>query len=203
MILKLLDHLVQPLHSRRLGNIIYLIPIMLILLIVLVVLVVLIMLVVLVMLVALTIANILSHVHTLTPCGNHFDSLWWTFAFRGDNLWPHGGCQCSDVFSWGCSMLSFASPSPSSCLWRRTCKGLQRSSQNFIPLKCKWKRISHLPRALRSLLLYPNSNIYSPILQWFHISYSREIPPCSVTTLNKLATFGCWLSLNPPEEESF
>ena len=62
MILKLLDHQVQPFHSKRLGKVVHLVPIMLIMLVVLIVLV---------MLVILVVANMSSDVHILTPYGDH------------------------------------------------------------------------------------------------------------------------------------
>ena len=57
------DHLMQPFHSGRLRDVVHLVPIMLLMLVV--------MLIVLIIRVVLVVTNILSHVHTLTPYGDH------------------------------------------------------------------------------------------------------------------------------------
>ena len=57
LILKLSDHSIQLFHSEMLRDIVHLVPIMLLVLVV--------------MLIVLVVVNILSHVHTLTPYGDH------------------------------------------------------------------------------------------------------------------------------------
>ena len=59
LILELSNYLIQSLYGRRLGDVLHLIPILVI------------MLVVLVVLIMLVVGNMLSHVHTLTPYGDH------------------------------------------------------------------------------------------------------------------------------------
>ena len=62
LILKLSNYSIQPFHSGRLRDVHFL-SIMLLVLVV--------MLIVLVVPIVLVVTNVLSHVHTLAPCGDH------------------------------------------------------------------------------------------------------------------------------------
>ena len=63
LILKLSDHSMQPLYSGKLRDVVCLIFVLLLMLVV--------MLIMLIMRIMLVITNIISHVRTLTPCGDH------------------------------------------------------------------------------------------------------------------------------------
>ena len=151
LILKLSDHPIQPFHNGRLGNIVHLIPILLIMSVVLVGLVV------LVVLIVLFFTNMLSHVHTLTPCGNHSPCMRIVSGPTvGTNVLT---CflRSSDVVLCKYELLH-ASP-VANLQGALTLKSKLHSTQVQV------KGINYLPLTLRSLFLYLSSNSYSPIPQ--------------------------------------
>ena len=80
LILELSNHSMQSCYSRRVRDMVRLIPIVLLMLVV-----ILIMLIMRMMLVITNIKKINNHIHSLEFYGDHS-------ILRGDYSWPHGGC---------------------------------------------------------------------------------------------------------------